>query len=801
MTLRRVPARRPVIAPARRAAFEVVRRTSRRTRTPTARSRRRSRGSTTRDRALAQRLAFGTVQRVRTLDFGIEQLGKRPVRKLDPPVEASLRLGAYQLAFTRSGRSTRSSTTRSSSSAPRAASAPCRSRTRSCAGSRSGLRGLVASLPDGPREGVVSRLDRGRVDARLRCGDGARADARAERAAGARGARRPSPVGEPTDVPGAYIVERVDTAPHAADEPGVAARGARRRRARGRARPRRVRRPGRQVDDARGRASVTAVEIHPGRAHGAGEAAPARRSSVVNADVRELDEPRLRPRARRRAVLRARRARPTARPALARAAAAGAAARAARGRGRARRSRAARRLRGLHAERRRERGGRRRARASRSSRSAWSGRSTRIRGGPEFLLTLPHRDRTSGFFIARLRGRRIAAMGWRDWMRTVEVEPSLYAADFARLGDAGRGAARRGRAASSTSTSATGTSSSRSRWGRSSCSRSRRVVTAAGGAVDVHLMVENPAKHFAPIATAGGDSVTFHFEAVDDVGRRSRRRASTGSRSGVAFNPETSPRLSPRSPRRRTSCSAWRSIPGTRASRSRSETFGRVREAAGAAADTTCASRSTAASIATNIARAARRGCDRCSSPGPRSSGGEDPPAAYRRLAQAVAVSLERAVEIARAGRQRAYPKPTVGAVIVRDGETVGEGVTEAGGPPCRGRRTRRGRATRAGRDHVRHARAVRAPRHDAAVRRCDRRGRRRSGSSSARAIRTPRLPAGPTSCAPAASSVECVDDWPEARALRRGVAHVGRARAAVRRSTRPRSRSTAAWRCRASAG
>jgi 16S rRNA (cytosine967-C5)-methyltransferase len=52
-----------------------------------------------RERALAQRLAYGTVQRVRTLDHGIEQLGKRPVAKLDPPVRAALRLGAYQLAF------------------------------------------------------------------------------------------------------------------------------------------------------------------------------------------------------------------------------------------------------------------------------------------------------------------------------------------------------------------------------------------------------------------------------------------------------------------------------------------------------------------------------------------------------------------------------------------------------------------------------------------------------------------------------------------------------------------------------
>jgi 16S rRNA (cytosine967-C5)-methyltransferase len=36
---------------------------------------------------------------VRTLDHAIEALGRRPVRKLDPPVRAALRLGCYQLAF------------------------------------------------------------------------------------------------------------------------------------------------------------------------------------------------------------------------------------------------------------------------------------------------------------------------------------------------------------------------------------------------------------------------------------------------------------------------------------------------------------------------------------------------------------------------------------------------------------------------------------------------------------------------------------------------------------------------------
>jgi 16S rRNA (cytosine967-C5)-methyltransferase len=57
-------------------------------------------GLDSRDHGLAQRLAFGTVQRVRTLDHAIQTLGKRPVRKLDPPVRAALRLGAYQLGFT-----------------------------------------------------------------------------------------------------------------------------------------------------------------------------------------------------------------------------------------------------------------------------------------------------------------------------------------------------------------------------------------------------------------------------------------------------------------------------------------------------------------------------------------------------------------------------------------------------------------------------------------------------------------------------------------------------------------------------
>ena len=43
-------------------------------------------------------------------------------------------------------------------------------------------------------------------------------------------------------------------------------------------------------------------------------------------------------------------------------------------------------------------------------------------------------------------------------------------------------------------------------------------------------------------------------------------------------------------------------------------------------------------------------------------------------------MSLERALELAEEARGRAYPKPTVGAVVVSGGEIVGEGATEAAG-------------------------------------------------------------------------------------------------------------------------
>ena len=92
-------ARAAAVSPARVAAFDVLLRVFEDEAYADRAFRSAAAALDERDRALAQRLAFGAVQRVRTLDHAIETLGRRPVRRLDPPVRAALRLGAYQLGF------------------------------------------------------------------------------------------------------------------------------------------------------------------------------------------------------------------------------------------------------------------------------------------------------------------------------------------------------------------------------------------------------------------------------------------------------------------------------------------------------------------------------------------------------------------------------------------------------------------------------------------------------------------------------------------------------------------------------
>ncbi|HXF31428.1 MAG TPA: 16S rRNA (cytosine(967)-C(5))-methyltransferase RsmB [Solirubrobacterales bacterium] len=90
----------PVAAP-RALAFEVLRETfEREGHTEVAfRAGAERLGLVGRDRAQAQRLAYGSVQRRGTSDAAIERLSGRAMRLLDPPVAAALRLGLYELLF------------------------------------------------------------------------------------------------------------------------------------------------------------------------------------------------------------------------------------------------------------------------------------------------------------------------------------------------------------------------------------------------------------------------------------------------------------------------------------------------------------------------------------------------------------------------------------------------------------------------------------------------------------------------------------------------------------------------------
>jgi len=274
-----------VIAPARRAAYEVVRRVFEEGAYADRALASAVEGLDDRDRALAQRLAYGTVQRVRTIDLGIEQLGKRPVRKLDGPVKAALRLAGYQLAWSEAPAHAVADDAVELVRAARLERAVpfTNAVVRRLA---QGFRGLVASLPEGPVKlsypdwvAEVWERDFGHEETL--------ALMRAQNEPPALEVRAAEPVGEPTDVPGAYVVERVDPARmrpmSRASQLAALVVGSQ---------------DGERVLDAcaapGGKTAmlageVTAVELHAGRARALAESAGPN-VHVVNADVRELDE-------------------------------------------------------------------------------------------------------------------------------------------------------------------------------------------------------------------------------------------------------------------------------------------------------------------------------------------------------------------------------------------------------------------------------------------------------------------------------------------------------------------------------
>jgi 16S rRNA (cytosine967-C5)-methyltransferase len=205
-------AARAQIAPARAAAYEVVRRVFEEDAYADRALRSASERLDDRDRSLARQLAFGTVQRVRTLDHAIETLGKRPVRKLDPPVLASLRLGAFQLGYL--GGVPRYAAVNESVELVRRArlerAVPFTNAVLRRVGD--GIERLLAELPEGPLKHSypdwiwdVWRRDLGQ--------ERALSLMRAQNEPPplvVRHARGPEPAGRKTDIPGAYEVERVD---------------------------------------------------------------------------------------------------------------------------------------------------------------------------------------------------------------------------------------------------------------------------------------------------------------------------------------------------------------------------------------------------------------------------------------------------------------------------------------------------------------------------------------------------------------------------------------------------------------
>ena len=130
-------------------------------------------------------------------------------------------------------------------------------------------------------------------------------------------------------------------------------------------------------------------------------------------------------------------------------------------------------------------------------------------------------------------------MSWAEWVRTVEIEPSIYAADFSRLGEQIEVLLRAGARVFHFDVG-DGHFVPPVTIGPVVLRSIAPMIHAAGGTLDCHLMVDNPEHHFEMVKKAGGDSVTFHVEACEEPWKAIKLARDLGLGVGVAFNPETS---------------------------------------------------------------------------------------------------------------------------------------------------------------------------------------------------------------------------------------------------------------------
>ena len=131
-------------------------------------------------------------------------------------------------------------------------------------------------------------------------------------------------------------------------------------------------------------------------------------------------------------------------------------------------------------------------------------------------------------------------MPWRDWIRTVEVEPSILAADFGHLAEQLETLLRTGARIFHFDVG-DGHFVEPITMGPPVLRSIAPLVHSMDGVIDCHLMVDNPVRHFPQIAEAGGDSVTFHYEVVDDVPATIALAREYGLQVGVSFDPESEP--------------------------------------------------------------------------------------------------------------------------------------------------------------------------------------------------------------------------------------------------------------------
>ena len=130
-------------------------------------------------------------------------------------------------------------------------------------------------------------------------------------------------------------------------------------------------------------------------------------------------------------------------------------------------------------------------------------------------------------------------MIWDELARGTEIEPSLYASDFSRLGDQIAALAAAGVRVFHFDVG-DGDFIPEITVGPIVLASIAPLARGWGAALDCHLMVSEPEKHFEAVAKAGGASVTFHVEACDEPERAVARARELGLGVGIAFNPETS---------------------------------------------------------------------------------------------------------------------------------------------------------------------------------------------------------------------------------------------------------------------